>query len=411
MPKNPKHLTALIVILLVAVAGTYLIVGSRAASPNISAVATDGTAAGSAKAQQNCTGSTSGSCVLFRNTGASEAICNPSPCSAGATPTATVNMVNLGTISDGTVGQTRTYGYYVPQNLVHDGSAQGRPAAVFDLSRTACGVNAANGEYLNSQMGPVADNNHFIIIELECTSGTNNWIHPETDCGGAAGVNGAGTCDSATVPSDEPYIKAAVADATTRFNLDPTRRYLIGGSSAANMARDAICSTSQTPHNSTLFRGIMTMGGGANALLNTASGVCPSSDKTTFWLELMGKTSAADPYNTMNIPTSCTSACDHTILGFDDTRAWWASYLGNCNAPVHSTTGSGVASDVYDYTCNDGHATSPFFEAVAVTNGGHMWCALDSSPAANCGVGLNNTGGWSTAAYTWNFFANTTTSN
>jgi len=151
------------------------------------------------------------------------------------------------------------------------------------------------------------------------------------------------------------------------------------------------------------------MGGGANALLNTTSGVCPSGDKTTFWLELMGQLATADPYNTMNIPSACTTTCDHTILGFDDTRAWWASYLGNCGAPVHSTTGSGVASNVYDYTCNDGNSVSPFFEAVSVTNGGHMWCGLDSTPAANCGVGPNNTGGWSTATYTWNFFAKTTT--
>ncbi|HZL07875.1 MAG TPA: hypothetical protein VFC50_01635 [Candidatus Dormibacteraeota bacterium] len=414
MSKKPKHLTALIVILLVAAAGTYFIVGSRAASPNTSAVATDGKAAGSATAQQNCTGSNSGGCVLFRNTGASDATCNPSPCSAGAAPTATVNMVDLGPINDGSTSPDRTYGYYIPQHLVHDGSAQGRPAAVFDLSRTACGTGAANGEYLNSQMGPVADNNNFVIIELECASGNNSWIHPETDCGGAAGVTGAGTCDSATAPSDEPYIKAAVADATTRFNLDPTRRYLIGGSSAANMARDAICSQSQTPNNSTLFRGIMTMGGGANALLNTTSGVCPSGDKTTFWLELMGQNSGADPYTTIKIPSACTSTCDHTILGFADTRDWWARYLGNCGAPVHSsidTISPGVSTEVYDYTCNDGHATSPFFEAVAVVNGGHMWCGLDSSPAPNCGIGPNNTNGWKTATYTWNFFAGTTTSN
>ncbi len=408
--KNFRQLSLLVVMLIVASVGTYILASSRAATPYASVNAGSGTVAGGASVK-TCSGSaaSNGKCALFAITGASNAVCTPSPCTPGAAPTATTNMVDLGFINDGSTAPDRTYGYYIPQNLLHDGSTQGKPAVVFDLSRTACGVNAANGEYLNSQMGPVADNNRFIIIELECTNGTTNWIHPETDCGGAGGVDGAGACDTSTAPSDEPYIKAAVADATTRFHLDPARRYLVGGSSAANMARDAICSQSQTPDNSTLFRGIMTMGGGANAKLNTTSGICPSGDKTTFWLELMGKTSAADPYNTMNIPTNCTSACDHTILGFADTRDWWASYLGNCGPAVQSTTGSGVLSDVYDYTCSDGNSVSPFFEAVAVTNGGHMWCALDSSPAPNCGVGPHNTGGWSTANYTWNFFAKTRT--
>jgi poly(3-hydroxybutyrate) depolymerase len=409
MPRAPLVIVAIIF----GITGIHLMTGSHAATPYVSINADAGTVANGAT-KQACSGASNGNCVVFGGpnasvTGASNAVCNPSPCLAGTVPTGTANLVNLGTINNGSADQTRTYGYYIPQNLLHDGSSQGKPAAVFDLSRTSCGTGAANGEYLNSQMGPIADANHFIIIELECTSGTSNWMHPETDCGGAGGVDGAGTCDASTAPSDEPYIKAAVADATTRFNLDPTRRYLIGGSSAANMSRDAICSNSQSPHNSTLFRGIMTMGGGANAKLNTDSGVCPSGDKATFWLELSGKATQADPYNTMNIPNACTTACDHTILGFDATRTWWASYLGNCSAAMHSTTGSGVLSDVYDYTCNDANSTSPFFEAVAVTNGGHMWCGLDSNPAANCGVSPNNTGGWSTAAYTWNFFAHTAT--
>ena len=345
--------------------------------------------------------------------GASQAICSPGACSSGTAPDGTSNTeITLNNINNGSVNQTRTYGYYVPTNLLHDGTSQGKPAAVFDLGRQGCNGNGEKNEFLDSNIQSVADSNNFIVIELVCTStGSNSWLHPETDCGGAAGVIGAGTCDSTTVPSDNPYIKAAVADAVSRFHLDSSRLYLVGGSSGANMARDAICSTSQSPHNSTLFRGIMTMGGGANALYGTTSGVCPSGDKSTFWLELMGKTSVADPYNTMNIPSSCTSTCDHTILGFDSTRNWWASYLGGCQSPAHTMTGSGVLSDVYDYNgcTNTANAASPFFEAVAVTNGGHMWCGLDSSPASNCGVGSHNTGGWSTASYMWNFFSNTLT--
>src|SRR5665213_1031593 len=109
MPKNPKHLTVLIVVVLLAVVGTYFIINSRASSPFTSVTATSGTLAGDATTQQNCSGSTSDSCVLFPTTGASAAVCNPSPCTAGSVPTATVNMVNLGNINNGSVDQTRTY--------------------------------------------------------------------------------------------------------------------------------------------------------------------------------------------------------------------------------------------------------------------------------------------------------------
>ncbi len=343
-------------------------------------------------------------------TGASQASCSGT-CSPGTVPTNTVNVVCGANGSSGCSGaivapslmvdngtgtiENRSYGFYIPSGLKHDGSADGMPAAVFDYSRTGCGTGAANGEYMSSQIGPVADANRFIVIELECLSGTTNPLHPETDCGT--------TCSAAKSPSDNPYIRAAVLDATTRFSIDPARRYLVGGSSAANMARDAICSTSTTPHNSSLFRGIMTMGGGAQALTASKSGVCPSGDKSSFWLMLMGKASPADPYLTMTVG-------NHSVLGFDDTRGWWASYLGSCQAPNHTTTNG--TSDVYDYSgcTNTANASSPFFEAVAVTNGGHMWCGLDAvtAGAPYCTSATNNTNGFSTAQYMWKYFASTT---
>ena len=120
---------------------------------------------------------------------------------------------------------------------------------------------------------------------------------------------------------------------------------------------------------------------------------------------LMGKASGADPYLT-------TPVSNHTVLGFDDTRAWWAGYLGGCQAPAHTATGTGVASDVYDYSgcTNTVGAASPMFEAIAVTNGGHMWCNLDAvtAGAPYCTNATNNTGGFSTANVMWTYFANTT---
>ena len=147
------------------------------------------------------------------------------------------------------------------------------------------------------------------------------------------------------------------------------------------------------------------MGGGAQALAASSSGVCPSGDKRTFWLMLMGKASSADPYTTMSVG-------NHSVLGFDDTRAWWTSYLGNCASAVHTTIGTGISNDVYDYggCSNTAGASTPFFESIAVTNGGHMWCGLDSvtAGAPYCPNPSNNTGGFSTAEVMWSYFAATT---
>jgi poly(3-hydroxybutyrate) depolymerase len=324
-------------------------------------------------------------------------------------PSSTVNVVQLGTISNGSGSSARTFSYYIPKNLLHDGSAQGKPAAVFLMDPHSCSTPDASSYLSQSQLAPVADANRFVIIGLKCDPAYTGWNHPQVDCSGS-------TCGTSTAPSDELYIKTAVAKATAQFNIDPQRRYIIGGSSSGNMVDDILCDKSQTPHNSTLFRGAMQMGGGFNAKLNTANGaVCPGGDKNVFRLLIMGNSAGntSDPYTTINIPATSPT---HTILGFDDSRAWWSNYLG-CSAPVHTTTGSVVLSDVYSYSgcSNTVSAASPFFEAVGVKNGGHMFCQLDTSPAQPVCANLspsrtsNNTGGWNTAQFTWNFFANTKT--
>jgi poly(3-hydroxybutyrate) depolymerase len=311
-------------------------------------------------------------------------------------------IVTLAGVSDGSRTMTRHYGYYVPANLVTNDPSH--PAsAIFFLSGGGGSHEGSQliDELADTKMIAQANADRFVVIVLMPPSiadrPNGSWQHPQTDCGGAGGVVGGGSCSSSPIPSDEGYIKAAVADATSRFGLDASRRWILGGSAGANMARDALCDSSS------LFRGGMTMGGGANARYGTATGACPAGNKHVFYLELSGKNTQQDPYRTISIPSNCTSACDHTILGLDATRTWWSSYLGGCAAPVHTTTGSGVLSDVYDYSCSN-VPTSSQFRAVAVTGGGHTWCNLDTAPDPHCNVASNPSGGWSTAAYTFAWF-------
>jgi poly(3-hydroxybutyrate) depolymerase len=259
---------------------------------------------------------------------------------------------------------------------------------------------ASNATLARSGLMQVADANRFVIVMLvppPAGGSHTGWYHPQTDCGGAAGVVGGGNCGaSSTSPSDVPYVMAAVNSIKNVYpNLDTSRFYDVGGSSGANMARELICDS----RSASTFRGVATLGGGANAKYGTTgSGSCPAGVKDRFYLEIVGKNSQQDPYSTFNVGT------DHSILGYNNTRAWWSSYLGGCSAPVHMMTGSGVLSDVNDYSCTNVPQSSQF-EAVAVTNGGHTWCALDTTPQTACGVASNNTGGWATAPWVWNWFA------
>src|ERR1039458_825122 len=62
--KRTQQLTAIIVVLLVASIGTYLLLGSHAATPYVSTTASSGTLANGAT-KQACAGSSDGNCVVF----------------------------------------------------------------------------------------------------------------------------------------------------------------------------------------------------------------------------------------------------------------------------------------------------------------------------------------------------------
>ena len=65
--KRPKKIIFIIIVLLVASIGTYLLIGSHAASLYSSINPVNGTLTGNATILQTCAGSTSGSCVVFRS--------------------------------------------------------------------------------------------------------------------------------------------------------------------------------------------------------------------------------------------------------------------------------------------------------------------------------------------------------
>src|SRR5665213_117096 len=65
--KRTKQITSVLVVLIVAIVGTYLLVGSHAATPYASITADKGALAGGAT-KQSCSGASDGSCVMFGST-------------------------------------------------------------------------------------------------------------------------------------------------------------------------------------------------------------------------------------------------------------------------------------------------------------------------------------------------------
>jgi hypothetical protein len=75
--KIPQRITAVLVIIAVAAIGTYLLTGSKAASPYANVNVANGSLGGNAQKVQNCSGANSGSCVTFGcgSTGTAITVC------------------------------------------------------------------------------------------------------------------------------------------------------------------------------------------------------------------------------------------------------------------------------------------------------------------------------------------------
>jgi len=184
-------------------------------------------------------------------TGASKATCSTNPCQPGIAPSGpsqngctkgafATNIVGLGNINDGQGNECRLYGYYKPANL------SGSPAAVLVApgNNGMCGGSDVAEVFQNSRWQKVADSNRLILILLAKTSSPTcraGWFHPNTvlppEQPGAA--------------SDQPYVRAVLADAKARLFLDTQRIYLTGASTGGDFVYDTACD----PVSSVQFRG------------------------------------------------------------------------------------------------------------------------------------------------------------
>ncbi len=347
-------------------------------------------------------------------TGASLAICSPSPCTTGVTPSGSsggTNFVSLGNISDGVRSQARSLAYSIPVNLKHDGSADGSPAALFYTGGGGgtCGGAAIGNEFNDSKAAAAAVAYRMVIVMLQpedcnVSGHRTGWAHPQIDCTGSV-------CGSTSVPTDEPYIAAAYNWACSGagvaiLHLDCDRLYMSGASSGGAIPREVQCDN--VYGNATRFRGVAWISNSPNA---TGAGAiaCPSGNKTTFTMHVIGMSSGSDATSTNLGPL----VDGHLILSFDNTRAAWAGYLGTCGTAVSTAIGTPSAANTqYDYTCTG--ASTPMFRAVKIINGGHSYCNLDNVQGTPCTGNVpptptnptgTNRNGWSTMLQEFEFFA------
>jgi hypothetical protein len=151
--KRFHQITALIVVLIVASIGTYLLTSSHAATPYVSATAESGTLTGNAT-KQSCSGSVDGDCVAFA-----------SPASSGADGTPWIGLngyTGWGGTYNSPSGGTTTY-----QSLYYsDGFRWGR----IDESGSEC---AANDEASQAE----ADGISVMLIIPENLSGAESCMN------------------------------------------------------------------------------------------------------------------------------------------------------------------------------------------------------------------------------------------
>jgi poly(3-hydroxybutyrate) depolymerase len=361
------------------------------------------------------------------------ASCLPSPCSAGATPSAgdlslqpscrpgvlgggSHNLVSVGAISDGSTSSCRVYGYYVPKNLV------GRAPAIFVAAGTngLCGTADPAQVYRSNHWHTIADENALVVVYLakvyngsSCTSGSEptGWRHPNVD----APDPGAGA------PSDEPYVTAVVDDATRRLNLDAQRLYLTGASAGGSLTLDVACDAT----NRAKFRGFETVsadlqttksgsspvtgtercgppGNGAGA--NYDGGATSPMGRRFFYIQLQGVLDGSVPFTGACGATHCTDS-------FEQETIFWRTYMGCAATPSSRLIGSPKAENTLDDYSACTFGINAAFETEKVLHGCHSWQGLDavvdSGGTTSCAAGgtTNPTNGFDSARLAWQFFS------
>jgi hypothetical protein len=291
-------------------------------------------------------------------TGASQAVCTPSPCVAGTVTNYTLNNISN---DDGTTSQ-RTFAVYRPGHL---GSSPNNlaPAIVVFYGSGSCNY-AVDGRF---QSLAASERNIVVTMEVPCTRNAKNWDKKN--------VNSATTA----TPNDEPYVTAVVNAITTcpasgagpDQCADPRRLYAVGGSSGGNMAADVMCD--QT--NSVSFRGYQ-IDSSSLQLYGTQPN-CPSTNRNYFVMMVLSNTGLdAGFYNN----TSLNSHLD--VPAFAN---WAGQRLGCTTKRVDDVIGSPAATNPrYRYfgPCGFANSGSAAVETLGVINGGHQWGCQDSDPGA-----------------------------
>ena len=289
--------------------------------------------------------------------GASQAVCSPSPCLPQPTPTAETlpNVSN----DDGTTSP-RAYEVYRPQNLA--ASPGNLAPAVLDFYGSGnCGF-VAPGRFVG-----LAPTDRFIVVAMEIPCGRNdNWNKRNIES------------PTTSVPNDEPYVAAVVHDITQcpatgagpNQCVDPQRIYAAGLSSGGSMVGDIMCDV----QNSTLFRGYLI--DSSSLELFNGQPHCPSPNRSYFVMLAVGNSGIdAGIYN------NTTSNAHLDVPGFAD---WAGNRLGCPKTRTDDAIGSPVASTLrYRYfgPCAYAVAGSAAVETLGIQNGAHGFGCQDSDAA------------------------------
>ncbi|HZL07873.1 MAG TPA: hypothetical protein VFC50_01625 [Candidatus Dormibacteraeota bacterium] len=383
--ENFQRISLVLIVLIVAGVGTYLIISSRAASPYENVDASGGTTNGATA--QTCTGSTAGNgqCVVFGGQSSgpvSKAVCNPSPCTQGTLTSSHV------TVDDGAGSSlNRLVQFYRPQGLTNSPSNQAPLVVLYNVS------DLNNTTIPQQNWESLANQDHFLVVSL-----TNQWTQPpgcntsyatpvafplvacENDCGPSQ----TGVCD------DTPYINAALDSLVTTQNVDQSLIYATGGSKGGSMTEETMCD----PAMSSRFAGFAPI---------SAVFISPSTNNDPSVLPNCPALSSHKNFSVQyQFGTSDNAYSGNLATGFVNAKNEWLfsqtqnltniinPALGCSNTPTTSTLfgSSNNIMTVYGNCTTAGISTS----VVQVNGGGHTYSGLD---------GVN---GFDSALESWTFW-------
>ncbi len=317
--------------------------------------------------------------------GASQAICTPSPCRQGPPPVSSPHGAVTVRADDGTgTVIDRYYSVYRPAGLTN--SPTNKAPAVLAFGRAgACGPGEISRLYNESRLQPIADANRFIVVYMSTqTAGAPKcaWHHPAIDIG-----EGHDPLD------DEPYVTAVIRDILGKENVDPLRIYATGGSSGGAMVQAVACD----PTNSTMLRGISAvsefMPVAISAGQSTGDPHCSSSNRNLF-VQLQAGT--ADP----NVPYNGICLASHCLASFSATLDFWRRHLGCTTANTTTVFGSPQQANRQEVFTHCAYGTNYGVEGVTVQNGLHTYSGLNDSLN-----GAVSTNGFVPGQSLWEFFS------